>query len=1160
MKKIILAIMVFSAIMLNAMQINTLGNTANITFEKERNTADVITKTIALPSNSAELQINNVNVVIYDKNGNPISNSNTIDESRVEIIDSFTMREMHGFTVKIVVSKNEGENKSVINNLNFSIHGTSSASIPNEISQAFADSYEEMADNYSTSYLADIAYKQPSMLIITHQSLESAFANYIKWKKQEGIAVTTVNIEDIGNGNPNNVELKEYIQNLWNNGQHFDYLLLVGDVDNNDPYRIPSFYIQGSNEQDVTDLPYSLLEGDDYQPELLVGRFSIDSTMDLRVITNKIIKYEKTPNVNDGLNPDWMNDALVTAGNWSDTGSHPVTPVNMSHWLSDYLLDNNYAQVDTVFHYGQVGEDPGTNAIANVLNNGVGIVSYRGWGDANGWHFPHFHYDNLLQMVSNTNKTPVVFSIVCNTGDFANGNNCFGEVWMRMGTAGTAKGAVAFVGPSDLHTHTALNNSLSSGIFHSIITKGVRRFGSSVLAGKIDVYKNFPNDVEGENSNVRFYYHVYNLLSDPSLNMWIHSPLAMNNTITQGSNFISVDSDQENAIVSLTYNDEVIAVGKTIGGSCILPFDPQDSGEITITVTKANYIPTIQTLNITPSTGVSVINNPFENVEIASGTSNNITLEIKNFSSDNISNEILTMSSSSEYVSFDNTQINVGNINAGETVTKTASFNINADCPQNEVVEIRLESSQTNEVSKIVGMVNGLLISTFDIQNDNADGLIHIGATNHLTVSIKNISQFDVSGLNAVVEPLTSSATIENQNISFGDVSSNDTANANFDLNVDASAANGRAITLKFSFTDSIGRTFTNYYYLTAGQISEADPVGPDNYGYFAYDNGDTGYSTVPTYSWIELNQSSNATSIEMFDDDTELIDLPFNFKYYGQTFSQISICSNGWLSFSSTWMTNFRNWSLPSPLGPKSLIAPYWDDLKGLPNGDSINPMHIYYSYDEENSKFIIEWDDAYNNFNDTSLEKFEVILYNPDVYNTPTGDGEILFQYNTIDNPATSNNYATVGIENRTHTDGICYTYANNYAPGAKVLQNELAILFTTKTPDEFTGNVDEVNEFNSMKTFNYPNPFTSISNRKGIATKIYFDNPKNQNVNLSIFNIKGEKVITLLNKDLKKGKNIIEWNGRDINNNPISSGVYFYQIKTTSKTVTHKMLLLK
>lgn len=1150
--------------MLNAMQINTIGNTANIRFEKERDSADVITKTIALPGNSAELQINNVNVITYNKNGDIISTNSSVDENRVKIIDSFTMRELHAFTVRIIVSQNEGENKSVINDLSFSLNATSTIEIPNKISSAFSEAYEDMADNYSTSYLADIAYKQPSMLIITHQSLESAFANYIKWKKQEGIAVTSVNIEDIGNGDPNNVELKEYIQNLWDGGQHFDYLLLVGDVDNNDPYRIPAFYIQGSNEQDVTDLPYSMLEGDDYQPELLVGRFSIDSSMDLRVITNKIIKYEKTPNVNDVLNPDWMNDALVAAGNWSDTGSHPVTPVNMSHWLSDYLLDNNYAQVDTVFHYGQVGEDPGTNAIANVLNNGVGLVSYRGWGDANGWHFPHFHYDNLLQMVSNTNKTPVVFSIVCNTGDFANGNNCFGEVWMRMGTAGNAKGAVAFVGPSDLHTHTALNNSISSGIFHSIITNGVRSFGSSVLAGKVNLYKNFPNDLEGENSEVKFYYHVYNLLSDPSLKMWIHSPLEMNNTITQGSNYVAVDSDQDNAVVSLTFNDEVIAVGKTIGGSCVLPFDPQDSGEITITVTKANHIPTVQTLSITPSNGVSVINNPFENVEVIAGTTAELSLELKNFSTADVNDEILTMSSSSDFITFDNNEINVGNIPAGQVVTKTASFNVNPDCPQNEVIEIRLESSQTNEVSKIVGMVNGLLISTFDVQTDNSDGLVHIGATNHLMISVRNISQFDITGLNAVVIPLTNSASIDLPNVSFGDIVANSTATANVDLNVDASAANGRAITLKLNFADSVGRNFTNYYYLTAGQISQTDPVGPDNYGYFAYDNGDTSYSTAPTYNWIELNpdinQASNATTIEMFDDDTELIDLPFNFKYYGENYSQISICSNGWISFSSTWMTNFRNWSIPSPLGPKSLIAPYWDDLKGLPNGDSIEPMHVFYSYDEANSKFIIEWDNAYNNFNDTSLEKFEVVLYNPNVYNTPTDDGEILFQYNTIDNPASSNNYATIGIENKNHTDGICYTYANNYAPGSKILQNNLAILFTTSTPDSFTGNDDNVNDITLLKSYNYPNPFNTLNNEKGFATKIYFSNPVRQNVNIAIYNIKGEKVVSLLNKIVNKGKNFVEWDGRDKNNNLTSSGVYFYQIKTKNSILTHKMLLLK
>jgi hypothetical protein len=77
------------------------------------------------------------------------------------------------------------------------------------------------------------------------------------------------------------------------------------------------------------------------------------------------------------------------------------------------------------------------------------------------------------------------------------------------------------------------------------------------------------------------------------------------------------------------------------------------------------------------------------------------------------------------------------------------------------------------------------------------------------------------------------------------------------------------------------------------------------------------------------------------------------------------------------------------------------------------------------------------------------------------------------------------------------------------------------------------------------NYPNPLKSDASRNS-ETIISFQIPNNSNVDLSIFNLKGQKVKTLLNEDLKKGKHQIKWNGTNNNNKNCSSGVYFYRLK--------------
>jgi hypothetical protein len=89
--------------------------------------------------------------------------------------------------------------------------------------------------------------------------------------------------------------------------------------------------------------------------------------------------------------------------------------------------------------------------------------------------------------------------------------------------------------------------------------------------------------------------------------------------------------------------------------------------------------------------------------------------------------------------------------------------------------------------------------------------------------------------------------------------------------------------------------------------------------------------------------------------------------------------------------------------------------------------------------------------------------------------------------------------------------------------------------------------------MNLTNYPNPFNP-------ETTIHFELPASQEVELAIYNIKGQIVRTLLNDHLTAGSHHIVWNGRDDRGNSLSSGIYFYSLKSAQKTKTNKMLLLK
>jgi Secretion system C-terminal sorting domain len=80
------------------------------------------------------------------------------------------------------------------------------------------------------------------------------------------------------------------------------------------------------------------------------------------------------------------------------------------------------------------------------------------------------------------------------------------------------------------------------------------------------------------------------------------------------------------------------------------------------------------------------------------------------------------------------------------------------------------------------------------------------------------------------------------------------------------------------------------------------------------------------------------------------------------------------------------------------------------------------------------------------------------------------------------------------------------------------------------------------------NYPNPFNP-------STRIDFEIPKSQNVEIKIYDVLGREITTLLSEYKKAGKYSVEFNGKNL-----PSGIYFYRIKTDNYIASKKMILIK
>jgi len=85
------------------------------------------------------------------------------------------------------------------------------------------------------------------------------------------------------------------------------------------------------------------------------------------------------------------------------------------------------------------------------------------------------------------------------------------------------------------------------------------------------------------------------------------------------------------------------------------------------------------------------------------------------------------------------------------------------------------------------------------------------------------------------------------------------------------------------------------------------------------------------------------------------------------------------------------------------------------------------------------------------------------------------------------------------------------------------------------------------------NYPNHFNP-------STRINFSLREDSPVVIEIFNIKGQKIRTLVNKDMEAGQHSVLWTGINDRNRAVGAGVYFYRLQTADATITRKMLFLK
>ncbi len=330
----------------------------------------------------------------------------------------------------------------------------------------------------------------------------------------------------------------------------------------------------------------------------------------------------------------------------------------------------------------------------------------------------------------------------------------------------------------------------------------------------------------------------------------------------------------------------------------------------------------------------------------------------------------------------------------------------------------------------------------FDDIGGNNNGAPDPGETVSMLVTLSNVGNGIAENITGTLTTTDPYLTVTQNYATYPDLGQFEQGQGTPEYMLDISSAcpQGQSVVCDMHITANGGYENDVVVSFTVGD-PVYDPCGPDSYGYMAYDPFDE--PEFPVYEWVEICADSGGPGTLVnftMDDETFQFDLPFDFQYYGQSFTRYTIAANGWIGMGDILEDDYSNSGIPDSDGPNGMIALYWEDL----SPQRVNSGRVWNWYDETDHMLIVEYNHIEQYAPTGSFETFQVILLDPDYYPTGTNDGRIIFQYK--DMSATAQTEGTVGIENPGETIGLEYLYDGSYDLHASQIRNEMAILFTT------------------------------------------------------------------------------------------------------------------
>ncbi len=1060
-----------------------------------------------------------------------------------------TLRIYKNITVKLVPN-----NSNPINPL------YNTGVIPQEMNSLYKTAFI----NYNETKFENELAEYGSILVIYTERDADAIAPYIQWKREKGFTVYT---EEVAT----NTTVTDLVQNFYNDHNDLLYVQLVGDwADIKTPY--------SSAPHDPN---LGCVVGNDLYPDLIIGRFSANNPDDVTVQVDKAINYEK----NVTATTDWYHSCLGIGSDQGqgngDDGEMDKTHIGII--IHDKLLPFTYTDSTGVY-------DPSGNAqqIANAVNEGISIINYCGHGSHTSWGTTGFSNSNINQL-QNGNMLPFVFSVACVNGEFHTGGDCFAEAWLKKANGG----AVAFIGSTinqswqpPMRGEDYMDDLLIGGYNYNDHQgqNGMNTDVQKTTFGSITFNGNILMTLE-DYSGGQPMMETWTIFGDASLQVRTDTPAEMsisNPAIIFGVDYTTTVTSEgnpvPNALVSICQGENVYS-GLTDNNGNITLTANWNVGPCTFTVTAFNK-ETIYNAdaNVIPADGPFIL---LDSVNYSDNNDNvpnydedvNISINSHNVGQDTATNASAVLSTEDSNVEITNANASIGDIAANQTIPTENAFTVHIanNIPDQYSVPFTVTYTSGNNTwtSNFNMTVNA---PAFEIGNfvvndadGNNNGLLDPGETANIIIPLNNIGHA-ISP--AIIGNLTSGSdliTIQNGTANASEINPDGTTNLSFTVIVSPDAQTGSVATLgllvtagsytvQSSINVNIGIVMEDFetgdfssfdweFGSSPWEISETAPY-EGSYCAQSSDISDNGIAeislstNVPSDSEIsfyyKVSSENNYDFLRFFINDEEMEhwsgDVAWTQATYnvpaGETTFKWQFTKDGSVSGGEdcAWIDQII---FPAIGGDPTPI--FGINVTEL-NFDTINVNET------ETQEFIISnMGDADLTGNIETPQGFTARLDNKTA-------GRNSINYSV---PANSNITVYIDFqptEEQEYSGNIAITSNDPNNPTANITVNGT-------TPNGPNSNIPK---FTSLKG-NYPNPFNP-------ETAIHFGLKSNEKVSLIIYNIKGQMIRTLINKEMRAGNHSVVWNGKNNSNKTVGSGVYFYKFSAGKYHKIQKMLLLK